>query len=54
MIIRHATIDDLPRIVDIYNSTVHTRMITADTAPVSTESRVGWFHEHNPRDQYLS
>ncbi len=53
MIIRHATIDDLPRIVDIYNSTVHTRMVTADTAPVSTESRVGWFHEHNPVNRPL-
>ena len=44
---RDATIDDLPRIVDIYNSTVPTRMVTADTEPVSVESRLNWFHEHN-------
>ncbi len=44
---RDATIDDLTRIVDIYNSTVPTRMVTADTEPVSVESRLNWFHEHN-------
>lgn len=44
---RNATIDDLTRIVDIYNSTVPTRMVTADTEPVSVESRLNWFHEHN-------
>ena len=44
---RDATIDDLPSIVSIYNSTIPTRMVTADTEPVTTESRVAWFHEHN-------
>lgn len=47
MITRDATIDDLSRIVDIYNSTVYTRMVTADTQPITTESRIPWFHEHN-------
>lgn len=45
---RNATINDLPEIVDIYNSTVAGRMVTADTEPVSTESKVGWFNEHEP------
>jgi len=44
---RNATADDLAQIVAIYNSTVHTRMVTADTEPVSVESRLPWFHEHN-------
>ncbi|HEX2603039.1 MAG TPA: GNAT family N-acetyltransferase [Oxalicibacterium sp.] len=37
---------DLPAIVDIYNSTIPSRMVTADTSPVSVESRRAWFDEH--------
>jgi L-amino acid N-acyltransferase YncA len=40
--------DDLPAIVAIYNTTVPTRMVTADTEPVSVASRLGWFAEHSP------
>ena len=47
LIYRDATIDDMERIVEIYNSTVPTRMVTADTEPVTVESRLPWFHEHN-------
>ena len=39
---------DLPTIVGIYNSTVLGRTSTADTEPVSVESRYGWFREHDP------
>lgn len=45
---RDATVDDLPRIVEIYNSTVADRMVTADTSPVTVESRLRWFNEHEP------
>lgn len=45
---RNATLDDLLQIVNIYNSTVPTRMVTADTEPVSVKSRLSWFQEHNP------
>jgi len=45
---RHALPADLPLIVDIYNSTVPGRMVTADTSPVSVESRQAWFHAHTP------
>ena len=44
---RNATQNDLPGIVEIYNSTVPTRMVTADTEPVSVESRQPWFEAHN-------
>lgn len=44
----HAEIEDLPMIVEIYNSTVPSRMVTADTEPVSINDRLAWFHEHNP------
>ena len=50
---RNATIDDLPSIVSIYNSVIPGRMVTADTEPVSVESRIAWFKEHNPRHRPL-
>lgn len=45
---RIATLDDLPTIVAIYNSTIASREVTADTEPVTVESRLPWFHEHQP------
>jgi len=45
---RLATIDDLPAVVAIYNTTIASREVTADTEPVSVESRVNWFHDHTP------
>ena len=47
--IRDAVEEDLPVVVDIYNSTVPSRMVTADPEPVSIESRRAWFCEHDPR-----
>jgi len=44
---RIARREDLPQIVDIYNSTIPSRLVTADTEPVSVESRVRWFDEHS-------
>lgn len=46
--IRDATIEDLPAVVAIYNSTVPTRMVTADTEPVTVASRRKWFANHSP------
>lgn len=45
---RNAIIDDLPVIVDIYNSTIPGRMVTADTEPVSVNDKLKWFYEHSP------
>lgn len=42
MRIRQATLEDLETIVSIYNSTIPKRVATADTVPVSVESRRGW------------
>jgi L-amino acid N-acyltransferase YncA len=47
--IRTATIEDLPAIVDIYNSSIAGRMATADLEPVTVSSRVDWFNAHHPR-----
>jgi L-amino acid N-acyltransferase YncA len=45
--LRDATLEDLPFIVEIYNSTVAGRIVTADTEPVSVESRIKWFDDHS-------
>jgi L-amino acid N-acyltransferase YncA len=50
---RDATLDDLPGIVAIYNSTVPSRLVTADLEPVSVESRLAWFHAHGPKARPL-
>jgi len=51
MIIRDAVEADLPAIVDIYNATVWTRMVTAELEPTTVETRLPWFREHSP-EQY--
>ncbi len=43
-----ATLENLPQIVAIYNSTIPSRMVTADTSPIEIESRIGWFEDHLP------
>jgi phosphinothricin acetyltransferase len=50
---RVARLDDLLQIVEIYNSTVASRMVTADTEPVSVESRREWFEQHTPQTRPL-
>lgn len=45
---RNALQEDLTKIVEIYNSTIASKMVTADTEPVSIVSRQKWFDEHNP------
>lgn len=50
---RLARFADLPAIVSIYNSTVPSREVTADTEPVSVESRHAWFAEHTPEKRPL-
>ena len=51
--IRHAQPEDLAAIVEIYNATVPTRMSTADTEPVTVESRVPWLAAHSPQRRPL-
>jgi phosphinothricin acetyltransferase len=45
---RLARQEDLDAIVAIYNSTIASRQVTADTEPVSVASRQAWFDEHAP------
>jgi phosphinothricin acetyltransferase len=51
--IRHAKPADLPAIVAIYNASIPGRMATADTLPVTVESRRGWFAEFDPAHRPL-
>ena len=44
--IRLAEFRDLTSIVEIYNLSIPGRLATADTEPVSVESRLEWFHSH--------
>ena len=53
MTFRDATLEDLPKIVEIYNSTVASRLVTADLEPVSVESKLDWFSEHNSETRPL-
>jgi L-amino acid N-acyltransferase YncA len=53
MLFRNATTDDLKEIVDIYNTTIAGRMVTADTEPVTVDSRLKWFNEHSPEKRPL-
>jgi phosphinothricin acetyltransferase len=49
----HAQQSDLPKIVSTYNSTVASRLVTADLAPVSVESKQSWFGAHSPEHRPL-
>lgn len=51
--IRNAEKCDLTSIVDIYNSTIPSRTVTADLDPVTTESRENWFKDHSPSHRPL-
>lgn len=43
----YARPNDLSRIVATYNSTIPSRLATADLEPVSIESKQAWFDAHN-------
>lgn len=48
-LIRDAREGDLPAIVAIYNDSIPERRATADTEPVSVDSRRDWFAQHSPQ-----
>jgi phosphinothricin acetyltransferase len=45
---KYAGEKDLAKIVKTYNSTVASRLVTADLEEVTVESRRAWFHSHSP------
>lgn len=50
---RDAQPSDLRSIVEIYNSTIASRMVTADTETITVESKTNWFNEHNSEKRPL-
>lgn len=52
-IIEDAAFEDLAAIVDIYNSTIAGRVVTADLEPISVKDREAWYHEHNSHHRPL-
>lgn len=53
MELRPAREADLPRIVEIYNTTIPSRQATADLEPVTVEQRLDWFRAHHARRPVL-
>src|SRR5581483_1817786 len=48
-VVRAATLDDLPALVEIYNHYVIHTAITFDLRPVTIDERRAWFDEHKAR-----
>ncbi len=40
---RKATLEDLPKIVEIYNQIIPSRLATADLTPITVNERKEWF-----------
>lgn len=53
MTFRDAELHDLDEIVAIYNSTVASRMVTADTSPVEVADKLVWFYDHDATSRPL-
>lgn len=53
MPLRKAKSEDLDRVVEIYNSSIPWRLSTADTSPVSVESKKDWFYSHSAKRPLL-
>ena len=53
MIYRNATLNDLPATVAIYNSTIASRLVTADTEPSTVEDKMDWFKKHQSANRPL-
>ncbi|MGF1487309.1 MAG: GNAT family N-acetyltransferase [Prochloraceae cyanobacterium] len=49
MKIRNAIGSDLKAIIAIYNASIPSKIVTADTEPVTIESRSSWFDRHDPK-----
>ena len=50
---KYAKQDDLPQIVATYNSSIPSRLVTADLDPVTVESRQHWFEAHSAEKRPL-
>ncbi|WP_273124767.1 GNAT family N-acetyltransferase [Bacillus weihaiensis] len=51
--IRDAIMEDLDRIVEIYNTSIPGQLATADLEEITVESRIPWFQDHNSHHRPL-
>lgn len=51
--IRKAKINDLPNIIDIYNSTIKLKNVTATIEPINLNDRLEWFQKHSTNEKPL-
>lgn len=49
----YATLDMLPAIVETYNATIPSRLVTADLEPVTAMDRLQWFNAHTKEKRPL-
>jgi len=49
----YATQRDFSKIVETYNSTIPSRLVTADLEPVSLKDKLEWFNAHDPNRRPL-
>jgi len=50
---RNAETQDWEKIIEIYNSTISSRLVTADTEEATVESKRKWFELHNAENRPL-
>lgn len=50
---KNAELNDLAYIIKVYNQTIPSRMVTADTTPVTIANRLEWFYAHNQTNRPL-
>ena len=48
VLVRDAIGEDLPQMMMIYNASIPSYLATADTEPITVESRLAWFAAHSP------
>lgn len=48
---RKATLEDLPKIVEIYNQIIPSRLATADLTPITVDERKEWFETFDEKDR---
>jgi phosphinothricin acetyltransferase len=53
IIFTYAKLTDLEKIVATYNSTIPSRLVTADLEPVTVQSKQAWFEAHSPEKRPL-
>lgn len=51
--LKHAELSDLEFIIDVYNQTIPSRMVTADITPITVKDRIDWFFAHNRTNRPL-